>query len=71
MQPGKQKAPEIKTAPSNAGQPTICKPTRSEMVNARHPPREPGLKAALEAVGQKYVAKARELDPPLPSGDGT
>lgn len=33
--------------------------------------REPGLKAALEAVARQYMAKARELDPSLPSGDGT
>ena len=33
--------------------------------------REPGLKAALEEVVQEYMAKARELDPSLPSGDGT
>ena len=33
--------------------------------------REPGLKAALEEVAQEYMAKARELDPSLPSGDGT
>ena len=33
--------------------------------------REPGLKAALEAVARRYMAKARELDPSLPSGDGT
>ena len=33
--------------------------------------REPGLKAALEAVAQEYMAKARELDPSIPSGDGT
>ena len=32
---------------------------------------EPGLKAALEAVARQYMAKARELDPSLPSGDGT
>ena len=31
---------------------------------------EPGLKAALEAVAREYMAKARELDPSLPSGDG-
>jgi hypothetical protein len=29
--------------------------------------REPGLKAALEAVAQECMAKARELDPPLAS----
>ncbi len=28
---------------------------------------EPGLKAALEAVARNYMAKARELDPALPS----
>jgi hypothetical protein len=28
--------------------------------------REPGLKAALEAVVRQYMAKARELDPFLP-----
>ena len=33
--------------------------------------REPGLKAALEAVARQYMAKARELDPSLPSGDTT
>ena len=33
--------------------------------------REPGLKAALEEVVQEYMAKARELVPSLPSGDGT
>ncbi len=33
--------------------------------------REPGLKAALEAVAREYMAKARKLDPSLPSGDGT
>ena len=32
---------------------------------------EPGLKAALEAVALEYMAKARKLDPSLPSGDGT
>jgi hypothetical protein len=31
---------------------------------------EPGLKAALEAVAREYMAKARELDPSLPPGDG-
>jgi hypothetical protein len=31
---------------------------------------EPSLKAALEAVARQYMAKARELDPSLPSGDG-
>jgi hypothetical protein len=29
--------------------------------------REPGLKAALEAVAQECMAKARELDPSLAS----
>jgi len=33
--------------------------------------REPGLKAALEAVAREYMAKARELDPSLASGEGT
>jgi hypothetical protein len=32
---------------------------------------DPGLKAALEAVAREYMAKARKLDPSLPSGDGT
>jgi hypothetical protein len=31
---------------------------------------EPGLKAALEAVAREYMAKARELDPSLPSSAG-
>jgi hypothetical protein len=31
---------------------------------------EPGLKAALEAVAREYMAKARELDPSLPSNGG-
>jgi hypothetical protein len=31
---------------------------------------EPGLKAAFEAVARECMAKANELDPPLPSHDG-
>jgi len=31
---------------------------------------EPSLKAALEAVAREYMAKARELDPTLPSDGG-
>jgi hypothetical protein len=29
--------------------------------------REPRLKAALEAIAQEYIKKARELDPKIPS----
>jgi hypothetical protein len=31
--------------------------------------REPGLKAALEAIAREYIRKARELDPKIPSKD--